>query len=173
MLKQFYWEWVVENFNHKFWKGCWSYGLLNSYCWFPITNFVKHRDCSTSGFSLYALFRSAVVKYFPFKFVRFTWIGSMGWLPLESSISELRHLASRTFSNEFPLARIKNGFLNVFRFGCSSFLTGEMISFCSNLFSNLLILSCKWIGTLLVRCFWKLRQVLEVDAVLIFSQHQI
>ena len=34
------------------------------------------------------------------------------------------------------------GFINVLPFGCSSLFTGEMISDCSSISSNLLILSC-------------------------------
>ena len=46
--------------------------LINWFCWFPITNGVKSRDCSSSGIWLYALFMSAVVKYFRFILVRNT-----------------------------------------------------------------------------------------------------
>ena len=43
----------------------------------------------------------------------------------------------------------------MFHFGCSSFFTGEMISYCSRVSSNPLTLSCKWIGTLLALSFLK------------------
>ena len=52
------------------------------------------------------------------------------------------------------LKKIK-GLINVLPFGCSSFFAGEMISYCSNMSSNLLTLSCKWIGTLIACCFLK------------------
>ena len=67
----------------------------------------------------------------------------MGQCHLDSSISELRCLASRTIFNDSPLARMVMGFMIVFLFGCSSLLTGELILYCSKISSNLLILSCK------------------------------
>ena len=129
--------------------------LLNSFCWFPLTNCVKRPDCSSSGIWLYALFMSAVVKYFPFIFVRITWIGFKGQLYLGSSMSELRYLAPKSVFNDSPLAKIIMAFMNVFPFGCSFLFTGEIISYCSSLSSYLLTLSCKWIGTLLACCFLK------------------
>ena len=76
-------------------------------------------------------------------------------LHLDSSISELRYLASRTIFNNFPLARIITGLIKVFPFGCSSLFTGDIISYCSRMSSNLLTLSWKRIGTLLALCFLK------------------
>ena len=67
----------------------------------------------------------------------------MGQLHLDLSIKELRYLASRTIFNDSPLARKIAGFVNAFPSGCSSLLTGEMISYCSKISSNLLTLSCK------------------------------
>ena len=86
---------------------------------------------------------SAVVKYFPLIFVKITCIGSIGQLHLDSSISELRYLASRTIFSDSPFARMITGLINLLPFGCSSLLTGDIISYCSQLFSNLLTLSCK------------------------------
>ena len=98
---------------------------------------------------------SAVVKYLPFIFVRITWIGSIGQLHLDSSMSELIHLASRITFSDSPLARIITGLIMVFLFGCSFLFTGGMISYCSRMSSNLFTLSRKWIGTLLALCFLK------------------
>ena len=86
---------------------------------------------------------SAVVKYSPFIFVKITLIGSIGQLDLDSSISELRYLASRTVFNYSPSARIITGLIKVSPFGFSSLFTGDMISYCSRLSSNLLTLSGK------------------------------
>ena len=90
--------------------------LLNSYCWLPITNCVTPRDCSSNGIWLYALFISAVAKYLPFIFVRITSKGSMGQLHFDSSISELRYLASRTIFSDSPLAKTITGLINVLPF---------------------------------------------------------
>ena len=79
----------------------------------------------------------------------------MGQLHLNSSMNELRYLASRTFFNDSPFASLITVFINVFPFGCSSLFTGERILYCSNLSNSLLTLSCKWIGTLLALCFFK------------------
>ena len=79
----------------------------------------------------------------------------MGKLHFDSSISELRHLASKTIFSDSPFARIMTGFMKVLPFGCSSLFTGDMISYCSKTLSNRLTLSCKWIGTLLALCFLK------------------
>ena len=76
---------------------------------------------------MYALFISAVVKYFPFVFVKITCIGSIGQLHFDSSISELRYLASKTIFNDSPFAKIITGLINVLLFGCSSLFTGEII----------------------------------------------
>ena len=67
----------------------------------------------------------------------------MGQLYLDSSMSELRYIASRTIFSDSPLARIKTGLIKVFPFGCSSLFLGEMISHCSSISSNQLTLSCK------------------------------
>ena len=135
--------------------------LLNSYCWFPITNCVNRLDCS-NGIWLYALFISAVVKYIPFIFVKVTWIGSLGQLHLDSLKSELRYLASRTVFSDSPLARIKTGLIKAFPFGCSSLFTGDMIWHCSRMVLCLLFV------------FWKLRQVSRVNVVVnLFFQRQI
>ena len=58
-------------------------------------------------------------------------------------MSEFKYLASRTICNDSPFAKMITGFINVLPFGCSSLFTGEMISYCSSISSNLLILSCK------------------------------
>ena len=79
----------------------------------------------------------------------------MGQLHFDSSISELRYLASKTIFSDSPFARIMKGLMKVLPFGCSSLFTGDRILYCSKLLSNLLTLSCKWIGTLLVLCFLK------------------
>ena len=49
--------------------------------------------------------------------MRITWIGSMGQFNLDSSISELRYLASRTIFNDSPFAKMITGFMNVLPFG--------------------------------------------------------
>ena len=92
---------------------------------------------------MYALFISAVVKYFPFIFDKITCIGSIGQLHFDSSISELRYLASKTIFNDSPFARMITGLINVLPFGCSSLFTGEIILYCSKISSNLFTLSCK------------------------------
>ena len=74
-------------------------------------NCVNRRDCSSSGLSLYALFMSAVVKYLPFIFVKITWIVSIGQLHLDSSMTELRNLASRTLFSDSRLAKIITGLI--------------------------------------------------------------
>ena len=78
------------------------------------------------------------MKYFPFIFVKITCIGSIGQLHLGSSISEMRYLASRTIFSDSPFARMITGLIKVLPFGCSSLLTGDIISYCSKMFSNLL-----------------------------------
>ena len=97
----------------------------------------------------------AVVKYFPLIFFKITCMGSIGQLHLDSSISELRYLASKTIFSDSPFAKMITGLINVLPFGCSSLFTGEIISYCSRIFHNLLTLSCKWIGTLLALRFLK------------------
>ena len=81
--------------------------------------------------------------------------GSIGQLHLDSSMSELKYFASRTIFKDSPFAKMITGLINVLPFGSSSLFTGETISYCSNMSSNLLTLSCKWFGTLLARCFLK------------------
>ena len=82
-------------------------------------------------------------------------MSSMGQLHFDSSISDLRYLASRTIFSDSTLARMVTGSIEVFPFGCSSLFTGDMISYCSKKSSNLLTLSSKWISTLLALCFLK------------------
>ena len=68
----------------------------------------------------------------------------MDELHLVSSKRELRYLASKKIFNDFLLAEIIMGFNGiVFPFGCSSLLTGEIVSYCSTMSINLLTLSCK------------------------------
>ena len=55
----------------------------------------------------------------------------MGQLHFDSSISELRYLASRTIFNDSPLARMITGLINVLPFGCSSLFTGDIMLYCS------------------------------------------
>ena len=56
---------------------------------------------------------------------------------------EVRYLASKAIFNASPLAKIITELMNVTLFGCFSLFTGEMISYCSNMSSELLNLSCK------------------------------
>ena len=58
-------------------------------------------------------------------------MGSIGQLHWDSSISELRYLASRTIFSDSPLARMITGLTNVLPFCCSFFFTGDIISYCS------------------------------------------
>ena len=67
------------------------------------------------------------MKYCPFIFVKITCIGSIGQLHFDSSISELRHLASKTIFSDSPFARMIKGVIKVSPFGCSSLFTGEII----------------------------------------------
>ena len=83
------------------------------------------------------------MKYLPFIVVRISWIGSIGQLHLDSSMSEVRYLASEIFFNDSPFAKMITGLMNVLPFGCSSLFTGKMISDCSGISSNRLTLSCK------------------------------
>ena len=62
----------------------------------------------------------------------------MGQLHFDSSISELRYLASKTIFSDSPFARIMTGLMKVLPFGCSSLFTGDMILYCSKILSNLL-----------------------------------
>ena len=70
-------------------------------------------------------------------------MGSMGQLHFDSSISELRYLASRTIFSDSTLARMITGLIKMFPLGCSSLSTGDMISYNSKMSSNLLTLSSK------------------------------
>ena len=79
----------------------------------------------------------------------------MGQLHLDSSISELRYLASRTIFSDSPLAKMITGLTKVLPFGSSSMFTGDIISYCSEMSSSLFTLSCKYIGTLLAFFFLK------------------
>ena len=58
-------------------------------------------------------------------------MGSMGQFYFDSSISELRYLASRTIFSDSPSARMITGLIEVLPFGCSSLFTGDIISYCS------------------------------------------
>ena len=71
---------------------------------------------------------SAVVNYLPFIFVKIDCIGSMGLLHFDSSISELRYLASKTIFSDSPFARMITGLMKVLPFGCSALFTGDIIS---------------------------------------------
>ena len=68
----------------------------------------------------------------------------MGQLHLDSLMSELRYLASRSIFIDSPLARIITGLIKVFPCDCSSLFTGDIISYCR--VSD---------GTLLALCFLK------------------
>ena len=57
-------------------------------------------------------------------------IGSIGQLHLDSSMSEMRYLSSRTIFNHSSFAKMVTGFMKVLPFGCFSLFTGELISFC-------------------------------------------
>ena len=70
-------------------------------------------------------------------------MGSIGRLHFDSSISELRYLASKTIFSDSPFARMITGLIKLLPFGCSSLFTGEIISYCSKMTSNLFTLSCK------------------------------
>ena len=70
-------------------------------------------------------------------------------------LRKLRSLAYRTNFGGSPLARILTGLIKVLPFGCSFSFTGDIISYCSRMSSNLLTLSCKWIGNFLAHCFLK------------------
>ena len=83
------------------------------------------------------------MKYLPFIFVRITCIGSMGQLHFDSSIIELRYLASKTIFRDSTFARMITGLMKVLPFGCRSVFTGDIISYCSKISSNLFTLSCK------------------------------
>ena len=91
------------------------------------------------------------MKYLPFIFVKITWIGSIGQLHFDSSISELRYLASETFFNDSPFARM----IKVLPLACSSLFTGDIFLYCSKTLSNRFTLSCKCINTLIAFCFFE------------------
>ena len=61
----------------------------------------------------------------------------MGQLHFDSSISEMRYLASKTIFSDSPFARMITGLMKVLPFGCSSLFTGDIISFQSKILSNL------------------------------------
>ena len=67
----------------------------------------------------------------------------MGQLHFDSSISELRYLASKTIFGDLLFARMITGLIKVLPFGCSFLFTGAIISYCSKISSNLFTLSCK------------------------------
>ena len=83
-------------------------------------------------------------------------MGSIGQFHLDSSISELRYLASRTIFSDSPLARMIIGLIKVLPFGCSSLFIGDIISYCSKMSNSLFTLSCKCIGTFLALCLLKI-----------------
>ena len=83
------------------------------------------------------------MKYLPFIFVKITCMGSIGQLHFDSSIDQLRYLASKTIFSDSPFARMITGLIKVLPFGCSSLFTGEIISYCSKMSSNMFTLSCK------------------------------
>ena len=70
-------------------------------------------------------------------------MGSIGQLHFDSSISELRYLASKTIFNDSPFAGMITRLMKVLPFGCSSLFTGDIISYCSEISSNLFTLSCR------------------------------
>ena len=82
------------------------------------------------------------MKYLPIIFVKITCISSMRQLHCDSS-SEMRYLASKTIFSDSPFARMITGLMKVLPFGCSSVFTGDIISYCSKISSNLFTLSCK------------------------------
>ena len=63
----------------------------------------------------------------------------MGQLHLDSSIGELKYLASKTILifSDTHLARIFTGFMKLFSFGCSSLFSGEINPYCSRMSHNL------------------------------------
>ena len=75
----------------------------------------------------------------------------MGQLHLDSSRSEFRDLESRIIFSDSPFARIITGLINVVFFGFSFLFTGDMISNCSRMSSNLLI--CRVSGLVLYLLF--------------------
>ena len=79
------------------------------------------------------------MKYFPFIVVKITCIGSIGQLHFDSSISELRYLASKTIFNDSPFARRITELIKVLAFGCSSLFTGEIILYCFKISSIYLL----------------------------------
>ena len=73
------------------------------------------------------------MKYLIFIFVKITCIGSMGQLHFDSSISELRYLASKTIFSDSPFAGMITRLMKVLPFGCPSLFTGDIISYCSKI----------------------------------------
>ena len=71
----------------------------------------------------------------------------MSQLHLDSSISELRYLASRTIFTDSPIAKMITGLIKMLLFGYSSLFTGDIVSYCSKMSSSLFTLSCKCIAT--------------------------
>ena len=65
----------------------------------------------------------------------------MGQLHFDSSISELRYLASKTIFTDTPFARMITGLMNVLTFGCSSLFTCDIISYCSK--KQVIYLPCR------------------------------
>ena len=51
-------------------------------------------------------------------------MGSIGQLHFDSSISEVRYLASKTIFGDSLFARMITGLIKVLPFGCSSLFTG-------------------------------------------------
>ena len=56
------------------------------------------------------------MKYLTFIFVKITWIGSIGQLHFDSSISELRYLAFKTIFSDSRFARLITGLTKVLPF---------------------------------------------------------
>ena len=89
----------------------------------------------------------------------------MGQLHLDSSIGELRYLASRTIFSDSPLARMITGLIKVLPFGCSSLFTGEIIFFVLKCQVVCLLYLVSVLVLYLLFAFKKLRQVLKVKVV--------
>ena len=85
--------------------------------------------------------------------MRIIWIGSIGQLHLDSSISELRYLASRSTFNYCPFAKMITGLTIVLIFCCFSLFTGEMVSYCSKISSNRLPCLASELGLYLLVVF--------------------
>ena len=112
-------------------------------------------DSLSRGIWLYALFKSAVVKIVPFILVSATSTGSIGQLHLYSFITLFRYLASETIFSDSPFRKKITGFFNVLPVeSCSLFMViwGHFL----RTSSSFGILSYRWIGTLLTRCFLRI-----------------